>query len=1040
MFAKKQIPHQLVMTSARWQAIVKIFEDALEKPQGDQDAFVREACAGDPDIEAEVARLLTADEDAGSFLEGPILSTLPPRSTLNRKPTVLASGSLVSGRFEVVRFIGQGGMGQVYEALDLELKAKVALKAIREDISSDPQMLARFRREVLLTRRITHPNVCRTFDIERHSSIAADGTNSDMTFLTMELLEGETLAELLRRQGRLATTEALPLVLQMIEALSAAHNVGIVHRDFKPSNVLLVPINNGLRVVVTDFGLARAILPDSELSGGQAATSLTGSQGLMGTLVYMAPEQFERGEASVASDIYSLGLVMFEMVTGRRPFADDIPFAEATKRLKQLPPSPAAQVPDIAPAWDQVIPRCLALNPKDRFDRAQQIAEALIEPNRVGAPSRVRDSRPTNRKLLAAAGIIVLLVSLSVGIVRLIKWRSLSAHLNAGSNVLVTEIENVTGDQDLTGTAELLRNELSQSTYVNLLEPSRVKEALERMSQPRDMILEPKLAREVAWREGVPLVIFGTVSRVAEDYRLDLKAEKVGSDPSYPKNSWRFSETASSKQDLFEVVQHGGTWVRHLVGEADDQIENADRKLEDVTTGSWEALKLYSDGQRLASLDRLDEAALVFKRATDKDPDFAMAWMRLGDTLDTIGKAGEGFSYWRKAIAVSGDRRLSPREELRIKGMYASDTGDLKAAIDYFGQYSIAYPNDYLGYFYRGVPLMLLGRTEEAIQVLHEAEKRAPESYYIADHLAHYNLILGNFSEVARYTARVRQLGHPWWADEIDGLASAMQGDFDHAEKLFEGLAKADDPFLVSVRFYLQASVLAEQGHYDEAVSILNKGIETDLPKGDAAFRADKLLGLAYLYWKKGDRAASREAALKSFEAEPSVRRTADIGSLLARAGFVFDAQRLLNRLDPKDSMVVTQIARLRLEGEILLTKGLCQRAVAELQEAKDEDQEQAMLRDYWGHALSACGYQEEAVAEFDRLRSRPGQVWHQADSYMPGLNGDLLFESAAIRYRLHSPDAKAQLLDYLARRKGSQFPQVLEAEMMYRELDRPEK
>ena len=196
----------------------------------------------------------------------------------------------------------------------------------------------------------------------------------------------------------------------------------------------------------------------------------------------------------------------------------------------------------------------------------------------MGVPSRVRDSRPIHRKLLAAAGIIVLLVSLSVGIVRLIKWRSLSAHLNAGSNVLVTEIENVTGDQDLTGTAELLRNELSQSTYMNLLEPSRVKEALERMSQPRDVVLEPKLAREVAWREGVPLVIFGTVSRVAEDYRLDLKAEKVGSDPSYPKNSWRFSETASSKQDLFEVVHPGapgcGIWLAKRMTKSRMRIEN----------------------------------------------------------------------------------------------------------------------------------------------------------------------------------------------------------------------------------------------------------------------------------------------------------------------------------------------------------------------------------------------------------------------------------------------------------------------------------
>jgi serine/threonine protein kinase len=181
------------------------------------------------------------------------------------------------------------------------------LSALNKKRPTDSDVRQRYRSAA--TRRITHPNVCRTFDIERHSSVEADGTSSNITFLTMELLEGETLAAFLRRQCRLATTEALSLVLQMIEALSAAHSVGIVHRDFKPSNVLLVPISNGLRVVVTDFGLARAILHDSEFSVGQAATSLTGSRGLMGTLLYMAPEQFERGEATVAvgSDAQRLG-------------------------------------------------------------------------------------------------------------------------------------------------------------------------------------------------------------------------------------------------------------------------------------------------------------------------------------------------------------------------------------------------------------------------------------------------------------------------------------------------------------------------------------------------------------------------------------------------------------------------------------------------------------------------------------------------------------------------------------------------------------
>ena len=160
-------------------------------------------------------------------------------------------------------------MGQVYEAFDLELKGRIALKAIREDIASDDQVLARFKREVLLTRRITHPNVCRTFDIERHSSSEKDSLNRDIIFLTMELLEGETLADFLRRRGRLAAEEALPIVLQMVEALGAAHSAGIVHRDFKPSNVLLVPSGGGFRVVVTDFGLARAVLSDPSRASEQ---------------------------------------------------------------------------------------------------------------------------------------------------------------------------------------------------------------------------------------------------------------------------------------------------------------------------------------------------------------------------------------------------------------------------------------------------------------------------------------------------------------------------------------------------------------------------------------------------------------------------------------------------------------------------------------------------------------------------------------------------------------------------------------------------
>jgi serine/threonine protein kinase/tetratricopeptide (TPR) repeat protein len=1007
------------MTLSRWQTVSQIFGAALDLPANERDIFICEACAGDAELQSEVNRLLAADGKAGSFLEHPALSTLPARTQLAAAP-LLRAETLVAGRFQIVRFIGQGGMGQVYEALDLELNSRIALKAIRPEIASDPRMLSRFRREVQLTRMITHPNVCRTFDIERHVLAAGESgmDGGDLTFLTMELLEGETLSVRLRRMGRLTPAEALPLVLQMIDALAAAHAVGVIHRDFKPSNVLLVPgvpvkttpastggssraqlnrsgvSSRATRVVVTDFGLARALAAETQASGpvarASAATSLTGDQTLMGTPVYMAPEQFERGEASIASDIYSLGLVMFEMITGQRPFADDIPFAEATKRLKHPAPLASAIAAGLEPSWDLAISQSLALDPQDRFESAHQVREMLTDSALIPIRRPLVREHKSKRlrlplKILMALAILAVVMSLSFAVFRLIQWRFQSSHLAAGANVLITDMANVTADSELNGTTDLLRNDLSQSTFMNLLEPMRVKEALARMKKPKETALDPSLAREVAWRTGVPLVIFGTISRVAEDYKLDLKAEMIGSDPLRPKSSWAFSETAPSKKDFFEVVRRGGTWVRKLAGETENQIGIADRNLDDVTTTSWEALKLYSDGERMAFLDKDDEAILFYKRAVEKDPNFAMAWMRLGDTLDTQGRSGEGFGCWRTALAVSGDRRLTPREELRIKGMYANDSGDLKAAIDYFSQYSLAYPNDYLGYFYRGVPLMLMGRTEEAIQVLDEAEKRAPDVYYIADHLARYNLILGNTSEVIRYTTKVRQLGHRDWADEVDGLDAVVAGDFDRAQKLFAGLDKTNDTFLKSLQPYIQASALAEQGRSEEAISRLDDGARADQLVGNMSNLADKLLGIAHLYFQVGKQVQGRENALNAIQAESSAGRLADAGTMLARAGFVSDAARLKERIDIHAPEVATRAARLRLDGEILLAQNKCPQAFESFQQAKDEDQETALLRDYWEHALLRCGRRQEAVDELKRMRSRPGQAWHQPEFYPPG-------------------------------------------------------
>jgi tRNA A-37 threonylcarbamoyl transferase component Bud32 len=283
----------------------------------------------------------------------------------------LKPGQSLAGRFTVLRFIASGGMGAVYEATDVMLRTHVALKVIRAPIASDATTLERFRREVLLARRVGHANVCRVYELYEAT---ADGVT--LHFLTMELLKGETLAKRLATKGHLKTAEAAPLVKQMCEGLAAAHAEGVIHRDFKSSNVMLVPKPDGQsdRVVITDFGVAHAV---GAASGEASEEPLTGGAGILGTPEYMAPEQVTGGEVTAAADVYALGVVLYEMVTGKLPFAGDTPLAAAAKRLNEAPPGPEEAVPDLDTRWASAIRRCMAREPGRRFKSTLDVAEAL---------------------------------------------------------------------------------------------------------------------------------------------------------------------------------------------------------------------------------------------------------------------------------------------------------------------------------------------------------------------------------------------------------------------------------------------------------------------------------------------------------------------------------------------------------------------------------------------------------------------------------------------------------------------------------------
>ncbi|HXJ95463.1 MAG TPA: tetratricopeptide repeat protein [Terriglobia bacterium] len=388
------------MTSEQRQQIEELFDAASELPPGERSSFLSGACHGDDDVRAEVEHLLAKYEQMGDFLEQPAVAIAAAQL---RETHTFDTNEVLSGRFRIVRFVGRGGMGEVYEAEDLDLGRIIALKAIRPEIAADDRAIARFKQEIRLSLKVNHPNVCRTFDIERHTTApGSEGFPEEVTYLTMQLLPGETLAERLRRTGRMSTDEALPIVNDIVDGLQAAHSAGIVHGDLKSSNVILVPSDAGtLSAVVTDFGLARlSSAPGDESSGAIGGT---------GTPAYMAPEQVERGRITPAADIYSLGVVMFEMVTGTLPFVADTPTLIANQRLQANAPPPRSIVSDLDRRWEAAILRCLQRSPLDRFATPADVALALRR--RPWLPVRA----PQRRAILYGGAALLLLVLSTVG-------------------------------------------------------------------------------------------------------------------------------------------------------------------------------------------------------------------------------------------------------------------------------------------------------------------------------------------------------------------------------------------------------------------------------------------------------------------------------------------------------------------------------------------------------------------------------------------------------------------------------------------------
>ncbi|QRK09410.1 protein kinase [Archangium violaceum] len=842
-----------------------------------------------PEALQSTSTLIRGGTEAEPLLPGPVPPPSPGRA--------FAGGTKVAGRYQVMRFLSRGGMGEVYAAEDLSLHEPVALKTIRPELAATPEALLRFKRELRLARRVTHANVCRVFDIGEHEVVPVEGGPSyRIVFLTMELLAGRTLHAQLSRHGRMPPEQVLRLAEQMAGALDAAHAAQIIHRDFKPGNVMLVPappMAGGLRAVVTDFGLARG-----ELLEGDGSASKDGH--VVGSPFYMSPEQLEGLPLSPASDIYAFGLVLFEMVTGRRPFVAETPMAASLLRLRQAPPSPRELVPELAPFWEEALLRCLARQPEARFATASEAVAAL----RGGAPTPAPVTPTSSR--------------------RRSPLKSTTATSTAGTPSVARRVVAVLAPRNLmaraelawlsTALAELLSAELAMGEQLRLLPGEGVVQMRRDLLLPEEEGFAEATLQRIRAHSGVDLVLTGAylVQGREEDARLRLNLRLQEATTG---ETLAHLTEVGAERELLELVSRVGTALRKRLGLAPLTTEQA-HGVRSAMPGEPEAARLYAEG--LAALRGHDAASAVerFERVVAREPAFAPAHSALAAALQQLYQEEAAKEAARRAFELSAS--LSREERLLVSARHHEAHSEWPRAI-------------------------------EAYRTLFEF---FPDNVEYGTALVFAQLSAGQNREAQSTLEALRRLPPPLGADARIELAAAVAtsatADFissrRHAETAVSRSLRASQGQLAASALIMEAYAARNLGEPRRAVELLEESEELFLASGDRGGAARSMLVHAMALIDMGrlleaERVfvsaiqAAREIKGASLEAEALLCsgglscRLGELSEGLRRASRAVELYRQRGRLSDMNSSTILKGSVRRLmgaldEGKRLLEEG----------------------------------------------------------------------------------------------------------------------